>query len=356
MNLVWGMRAACLAAGVWIVAPVYAVTSIGSLSNFDVVNDTGGPCEGFEIEMEGVHATDVLGSFGAPYNRYGDPTLIDTPTGVIARWSAKWNTTSSSYDTATPVAPAGISPGGHDCYQGGPIGDYLNSGCEHFGLSLAASQTSTIYRWLVADPSHPGQLMNGTGVPLPAPLFTQPAPPQAGAPPAPVQAVIQAPREEGDFREFGDAYWAKVIKTQVHKAEDLDLNDLFVAMPGDPNAMGLFNPENEDEPAEIEWFLIQSRLNGAAGENELGKELLPGNEDHAVAFRFEFYDYTGPFDPENHEALPDGDIPLVSELGGYIGAQMAGVNFDAAVAVPEPTTIGLALLGLVALRARRRNS
>ncbi|MCA9234834.1 MAG: PEP-CTERM sorting domain-containing protein [Planctomycetales bacterium] len=327
------------------------VTSIGSLSNFDVVNDTGGTCEGFEIELEGVHSSDVSSTFGAPYNRFGDPVKEDTPTGVIVRWSAKWDPNTSSYDTATPLAPAGISPGGHDCYLGGPIGDYLNSGCEHFGISLRASQTATTYRWLVADPNNPGSLIGGAGVPLPAPLFSQPAP-QPGVPPAPVQAMIEAPREPGDQREFGDAYWAKLIKTHVNSQDDLELDDLFVGDPNDPNVMGMFNPEDEDEPAEIEWFLIQDRLNGQPGENELGQELAAGADDKGVAFRFEFFNYTGPFDAENHEALPDGDIPLPEELGSYIGAQMAGVNLFNAV--PEPATCGLAVLGLIALARRRR--
>ena len=29
--------------------------AFGTLSNFDVVNDTSGPCHGFEIELEDIH-------------------------------------------------------------------------------------------------------------------------------------------------------------------------------------------------------------------------------------------------------------------------------------------------------------
>ncbi len=167
-----------------------------------------------------------------------------------------------------------------------------------------------------------------------------------------MQAVFEAPREEGDSREFGDAFWAKVIKTHVQAQEDLQLEDLFVGRHGDPNVMGLFDPENEDEPAEIEWFLVQNRLNGVPGENELAQELAGAGGEKGIAFRYEFYNYTGPFDPENHEALPDGDIPLPEELGSYIGSQMAGVNFDVG-AVPEPTTWALAGIGALAWTLRR---
>ena len=59
--------------------PALATTMFGSLSNFDVVNDTGEICRGFEIELEGVNPSDISFTFGNPYIRYGDPTL--TPTG-----------------------------------------------------------------------------------------------------------------------------------------------------------------------------------------------------------------------------------------------------------------------------------
>ena len=36
----------------------------GTLSNFDVINDTGHPTNGFEIELEGISPGDVVYTFG----------------------------------------------------------------------------------------------------------------------------------------------------------------------------------------------------------------------------------------------------------------------------------------------------
>ena len=69
--------------------PIY-----GSLSNFDVYNDTGQVTHGFEIDLEGISTTDVQYTFGAPYERYGDPVVSATSTGVKVVYA-------SGYDAAT---------------------------------------------------------------------------------------------------------------------------------------------------------------------------------------------------------------------------------------------------------------
>ena len=52
-----------------LVAPVmaHAQSAIiyGSLGNFDISNDTGKICHGFEIELGGLTASDIVGSFSA---------------------------------------------------------------------------------------------------------------------------------------------------------------------------------------------------------------------------------------------------------------------------------------------------
>ena len=70
----------------WLCAPAAAQTMFGSLSNFDVVNDTGDVCRGFEIELEGVSSSDIYSTFGSPYIRYGEPTIVPTATGIIIRY------------------------------------------------------------------------------------------------------------------------------------------------------------------------------------------------------------------------------------------------------------------------------
>ncbi len=62
-------------------SPARAVTMYGALSNFDAINDTGSTAHGFEIELEGCSPSDVSYFFGAPYNRYGDPTVTSPSAG-----------------------------------------------------------------------------------------------------------------------------------------------------------------------------------------------------------------------------------------------------------------------------------
>ena len=38
-------------------------SAFGTLTNFDVVNDTPSPCHGFEIELEDLHPSDVPYTF-----------------------------------------------------------------------------------------------------------------------------------------------------------------------------------------------------------------------------------------------------------------------------------------------------
>lgn len=69
---------------------------IGMLGNFDVINDTGKTAHGFEIELEGLHASDITDTFGGagrgfpsgrgfdPANsvvRYGSPTITEYSNG-----------------------------------------------------------------------------------------------------------------------------------------------------------------------------------------------------------------------------------------------------------------------------------
>lgn len=337
-----------------------AVTTVGSLSNFDAVNDTGGETEGFEIEFEGLSSADVLYTFGGPYSRYGDPTKVSTPTGVIVRWAAQWDPTGVKFSTATPVAPANISPGGHDCYNGGPIGNYLSSGCEHFGVSLAKAEGVTTYRWLVADQAAPGQLIAGNNVRIPAPIFNVTPNPDPALAPV-VQAVIPAPIPEqevgGGEGSFSDAIWMKRIKTQVETEGNIALEDLLLG--NDPNKV-LFNSEVETE---YEWYILQSR-NGVADSGDHVMDIKPGNPKKNIAIRYEYYDFAGTYDPESHEAFcSDGpncedlgvgganmtDEDVAPFRGAFIGAQMAGVNL---VAVPEPETYALFGVGVLLVAGR----
>ena len=311
-----------------------AQTTFGSLSNFDVFNDTGQPCHGFEIELDGITSANVTYKFGGTYQQYGDPVVVDFPGGVYVRYISAYDPV-KGWAATTPMASTPITPTmGHACWTGGipPAGlpAYPNGGCEHFGLGLSANPTNTVYRWLVADPANPGSLIaSGTKVSIPAPTWSvaQPVPAQ----PVVVAVAIPAPPQPPvPVCEFGDAQWVKVYVTQSQNPQDL--NHLVTDDPGVPN-----------DPAEIEteWSLqqVDSGIQGGGVHAELSDSSPLGAGDESVTRRMEFYKYTGPIDPETCEALPSSDSnPLPSEVGDYIGAQIGAAN----IVIPA-TTISVPL-------------
>jgi Putative Ig domain len=313
-------------------------TAFGTLSNFDVVNDTSHPCHGFEIELEDVHPADVPYTFGGSYIRYGVPEVLDTTVDpshprVLVRYR-HWN---GSQWEETPVAPPNVTPGGHDCYAGGPIGNYQTSGCEHYGVSLSVNPTKTTYRWLVAanpaDVNSPFTVEPQT-VNIPVPVWNvAPAPVAAGGG-VNVRAELE-PIEEANPAQYGEPQWMKVFKVE----SDLDLQpeDLVRLLLG--VAGGILPDETE---IETEWKLIQSKPGNAEGAEEDAdvREEPLGAGKHSVIRRYEFYRYTGLRDPENNEALPcvaddtpvpdDAPVDGCSDLGEFTGAQNAAVDVDLA--------------------------
>ena len=146
------------------IRPALAQTTFGSLSNFDVFNDTGQETHGFEIELDGISSANVTYKFGGTYQQYGDPIVTDFPGGVYVRYEARYDPVKAAWSATTPLASTPITPTmGHACWTGGipPAGllAYPNGGCEHFGLGLSANPTNTVYRWLIADPASPGSLI-----------------------------------------------------------------------------------------------------------------------------------------------------------------------------------------------------
>jgi len=335
-----------LSSGLLLVASPSLATAFGTLSNFDVVNDTPGPCHGFEIEFEDLRVGDISYTFGGTYIRYGAPEVLDSTVDpahprVLVRYR-RWN--GSAWE-ATPVAPAGITPGGHDCFASGPIGNYESSGCEHYGVSLNASPTRTEYRWIIAaDPNDMGSAFTTAlqRVNLPVPVFNViPLPVNAGAG-VKVRAEVE-PVEEENEAQFGEPQWMKVFK--IESELDLQPEDLVRLLLGAED--GILPAETE---IETEWKLIQSKPGNAEGENEDAdvKEDPLDDGKHSVIRRYEFYTYTGPRDPENNEALPciDDDAPVspdepvegCSDLGDFVGAQNVAVDVDLTATAADLST------------------
>ena len=342
---------------------------IGFLGNFDVINDTGSTAHGFEIDLEGLYSSDITDTFGGAgrgfpsgrgfdpltsVQRYGAPTITEynngTTFGTKVTYMGLFDGTNWDYGT-----PSGtfVTPG-DNCWSGGGVGYGADTPCDHFGVGTTKNATKTIYSWLL-ETSTPGTLTNGT-VSLPAPAWVVNPAPVAGNPPV-VVAQIQAPKAENEA-QFGEAIWVKVFTTELEN--DAKLEDLIGG-----------NPVIEETKlhTEIEWQLLQTDPgNPDAGQLERGYGAPVGPNAASVIRRYEFYRYSGEYDPENHEALVgsdshpnhpdlpgyDPDRPI--ELGNYMGAQNAAANLNVAAVVPEPDTYAMLIAGMavVAGIARRR--
>lgn len=311
-------RVPAIAALAWpvLVGPASAQTQtlFGTLTNFDVFNDTGQETHGFEIELDGIAGKDVAVTFGSPYQaRYGSPVLVDFPGGVFVRYQSPYDPARQIFTGTTPIPPAITPTAGHSCWTGGAPG-YLTSGCEHFGIMLLRTPATTQYRWLIADPATPGALEPfGANVSIPAPIWTVVPAPAGGAPI--VQAALPPPKAPP--AQFGDAVWVKTYETEL--PDRVALNHLVTDDPAVPQ-----NPIQ----IETEWELSQSNPKKPDRAVLLHGRPL-GNGNQSVIRRYEFYKFTGTYDPATHEALCAGGectTPLPNEIGNYIGAQMAAAH------------------------------
>jgi hypothetical protein len=329
--------------------PRLATASIlGFLGNFDVINDTGQPAYGFEIELEGLHSWEITDVFGGPgrgfptgrgYNpatavqRYGAPSITEYTNGPIfgtkITYSAIYD--GMSWDFSTPSGDF-ITPG-DNCWTGGGVGYGPGTPCDHFGVGTSKNPTKTTYSWL--HESSPGVLTAATGVVnLPPPVWDVIPDPVNPAGPPQVVAAIEAPDPPPQW-EFGDALWVKVFTTEFE--DETELEDLV----GD-------NQHVQQAETEVEWQLLQKEFNNPdSGRLESGYGIPIGANAKSILRRYEFYEFSGLYDEETHEAQfepPYGDSsPGPNDVGTYLGSQNAALNI-----IPEPSVVVLTWLALAA--------
>ena len=338
-----------------------AATTIGDLNNFDTLNDTGQVCFGFEIEIDGVHSTDITYTFD--WNHYGAPKIREDNSDpanpkVFVRYESARDSSGqlgANGSFTNVAAPTIIPPQGHTCTDVS-----VNEGCEHFGVGYYGTPTAIKYNWLV-DGGAGNLVYFGTPVAVAAPKFvyTPPAPAQ----PAKVVAAIPAPVVPVPGKEFGDPSWVKVIKTTTHSVNPVALQDL-VSDDGDGDGKADWQ-NGEPNEVETEWHLLQVAANPdspKAGLQGGADDMGDGSEN--VTRRYEFYRYgaaadtldgetgeamcsevnstTDPNDPNylhgvgDHVAVTDAggntyyvDCSAQVVVGNYIGAQMAGFAAEA---------------------------
>ena len=327
-----------LLAGAFIIffpVSVMASQAYGSINNFDVVNDTGVPCHGFEIELDDITSAQITYTYD--YNHYSTPIISTDFTDPIhpktfIRYEAKYNNGGWSAYTAVPTNA--ISPtAGHQFTD-----PSVNFGGEHFGVGYSANPTNILYYWMQDDGA--GNLKIGPAVSVSTPIFNYIAP--VGAAPPQIQPVIVPPPLPIVY-EFGPATWVKMITTTSHTNTEVHLRDLVSIDANYPGVKGWAN----GEPAEVEteWQVLQTDSGNTNGGNNIlqGVAQNLNQGDDVVTTRYEFYQYptNDPtlFDPETYEALAqtvgvDGIHGVASTNGGpdfsttvivgkFLGAQMS---------------------------------
>jgi len=317
-------------------SPVFADNAIiGSLTNFDAANYEGETTYGFEIQLDNIQPTEF--SMAWP-SKYGQPAYIPyaTPagTGTYVRYQSTWDPVAQQFIARTIPHNPGTSFQG-TCYS---FAATDNAGCDHFGpRPTTYNYVVKSYRWLLADPANPGQLIaSPNNIFVPTPVYTFVPAPVVGDPEVLV-AEVDVPQPAETEAQYGDATWMKVYVRELDRHVTLEeLVDTNTVVPQDPTQI------------ETEWDLVQATPVGA-GHRQRGKhvnERAPAAGTRAVIRRYETYAYTGAYDPITHEAVCGGDgscnIPQDGELGDMLVAQMAAAN----IAVPS-LTIGLVGSGKV---------
>jgi hypothetical protein len=333
----------------------------GTLSNFDIYNTTPEPAEGAEIELEGCDSSSVGGWYPSHFSSITKTNYNENgKTGTRIKFEG--------YNFNLPVTLGSLQPNPNPASTNGH--QLTNSlGGEHFGFWLSGAQpTETRFFWL----NNNGGVYERIGAMpeiVPGPNWNY-VPPANPGQPAIVQAVVRVPEPAEEIPMLRpDSTWMKVFKVKLPAsqapADPAEMQALLLRLISDAN------PENEqpdvplndivpegDDPIEIEseWELLEG---GKAPKEKVAEDAVDEDDpdnDKLIVRRYEFYEYTGPYDDEHEPTslfLEDCCLePPAGELGDFISANMVAAVLQPVV--PEPATVVLGLFGLAMLGIRRR--
>jgi hypothetical protein len=338
-------RLAAVAVGIIMIAgftPAHGSAIFGTLSNFDIYNTTPEPCEGAEIELEGIDPSSVGGDFPAHYSNRTIAPYVDSSGRTGTR------ITYTGYNFPGAPVPGSLMPNPNPTSTNGHALTYTAGG-EHFGFWLNGAQPSATRFFWLNNNAGAYERIGSMPESVPGPTWTYVPPANPGDAPV-LQAVLKIPEPAEVIDQKPDSIWMKVFKTKLEappdNLQDL-LEDLISGDPNDPNYVNLV-PQGEVE-TEMEWEL----LDGGKHPKERVMEDEVGDKDKVVIRRYEFYKYIGPVNEEN-EPISNwnevGDPFDIGERGDFISANMV------AAVIPEPGTCGLILVGvgLMGRTSRRR--
>lgn len=290
----------------------------GSLSNFEVYNDSGKPSHGFEIQVDNGAQSDLY--YTGFSERYGAgkiaPFTTPAGSGINIRWESLKDS-SGHYSNTTPIHDlSSTNYSWQDCYLGGA--GYATSGCEIYGQGLRYPYNPNLSAkgyFLVDDASHPGNLIRDvTPVAIPTmPSYTVSQ--------TTVTVSVEAPEPAETPETYGDAQWMKIYKKELARpAKAIDLN----------TSKGIVPTTAAD--LELDWDILQ--VEPASNGNQKRKGASSGINNpttRAIIRRIETYKYTGAYDAVTHKALC-ADLtctaPSAGELGAFQGANNSAINVN----------------------------
>jgi hypothetical protein len=366
------VRRAAMACGIAVAAIVIAESGLhaarassifGTLSNFDIYNTTPEPSEGAEIELEGVHSSDIGGDFPAHYSSKSITEYVDDKNafaGTRIRYTG--------YNFAGAPTPGSLLPNPNPQSTNGHQLTYTAGG-EHFGFWLNGAQPTAVrFYWLNENNGNYSRI-NDLPETVPSPIWNYIPPNNPGDAPV-LQAAVRVPEpaEHEAIDQRPDSTWMKIYKTKLSDPpanfQDL-LEQLISGDPNDPNYANIV-PQSEIE-TESEWELLE----GGKNPREKMKEDSLGDDDKIIIRRYEFYKYIGPVDEENEplslwetlgnpldpglDVLDDqGNVIFAAERGDFIAANMVAAVLAPPAEVPEPASLFLVIFVVSAISLQRR--